>query len=173
MRQPTGAARTAGRDSSVRTGGMPCAAWPRRYGHRIDTWTDAEILRAERGSASGFCASCRRVGMRYSKNSIECTVDVHETRVIGIRGVWAGAAPRGAPSGGVDAIVIAWVERLAWTSAPRRRRCGSGRRRSGPGTGPHPPRPTATRSRRERASRLPGPRTPPGHYTSGEGVIVC
>ena len=60
------------------------------YGHRFDTWTNTEILRAERGSASGFCASCRRVGMRYSQNSIEYTVDVHETRVIGIRACLGG-----------------------------------------------------------------------------------
>ena len=72
-----------------------------------------------------FCASCRRVGMRYSQNSIEYTVDVHETRVIGIRACLGGR--RADRETGVD-------------ERPKPRRCGSGRRRSGPGTGPHPPR---------------------------------
>ena len=155
MRQPTGAARTAGRDSSVRTGGMPCAAWPRRYGHRFDTWTDAEILRAERGSASGFCATrvggCR-VGMRYSQNSIEYTVDVHETRGTNRYSCVFGRAPRRAGARedretGVD-------------ERPKPRRCGSGptsfwtRHWSAPAT-----------PRLVDASVRPGPGTPPDKAT--------
>jgi hypothetical protein len=95
MRQPTGAARTAGRDSSVRTGGMPCAAWPRRYGHRFDTWTNTEILRAERLClwVSGFV---RRVGGSVCAIHKIRSSTLYTRRVIGLIGVWAGAAPAGA-----------------------------------------------------------------------------
>jgi len=82
----------------------------------------------------------------FTKFDPEYTVDVHETRVIGIRGVWAGAAPRGRA-------------RLARTSAPSPEalRLRSTSFWTGPGTGPHPPRHAESATR----ACVPDPAAPP------------
>jgi hypothetical protein len=153
MRQPT-RSRTYGRT------GLKCQnGWHALCGMAPTLWSSnrhvdrrGNIARRERLCLWVLCVVSAG---RYAlfKNSIECTVDVHETRVIGIRGVWAGAAPRGRAR-----ARIVDRERWGWTSAP-----------SGGVAAPvdvvldpalvrtrHAPRPRGVD-----ASVRPGPRTPP------------